>query len=289
MQNRFEAFRSRGPWQLFVDSLLLMMRHAGSLLSTVGLLAGPVLFISSLAFGWFLEPFTEVETAEELREALAGVAGHPSYFIVILTALLAQLMLFAGVSVWVVLYVETDMPPALGRVWDRLITEFGVLAATGAGVLVLFMALSSLLLLPVLGIPLFVLAAIYYAVTLSPVGMVRLWERLGLLRSVLRCRALVRFGFAGTLGVLMLTTLVYFAGIVALGMVLPVVLAGLPDSGPLKDVAGAFFSTLGSLWFSTVLLGANLNYFNLVTRERSVEGKSNTAVDVENDDVESVR
>lgn len=287
-QNRFEAFQSRGPWPLFVETLRLMRRHAGSLLSTVGLFAAPVLFISSLAFGWFFEPFSEMGTGDELRDALTEAAGRPAYFVVILTALFAQFMLLASVSVWVLLLVETDEAPDAASLWDRLIREFGLLAVTALGVLVLFLALSSLLLWPTVGLLLFIPAVLYYAVTLSPLGMVRLWDRSGLMRALFRCRQLVRYGFLSTLGLLVLTTLAYLIGVAVFGMMLTVVVTALPPSGPWKDLAGALFSMLGSLLFSIVVMAANLNYYNLVTRERTAMAKRNAQTGLDNEQVESV-
>lgn len=288
MQNRFEAFRSRSAIQMVGESAALLVRQAGSLLSSVGLLAGPVLFISALAFGWFFEPFVHIEETEELMKALAGAAGRPAYFMVLLTAWFAQFVLFGGIAVWVVLLVETDEPPGPGLVWDRLVREFGLLLRTGLGVFILLLALTSLLLFPVLGGLLFLLALAYYAVVLSPLAMVRLWERLGLLRAFFRCRVLVRHGFGATLGALFLSAVLYLAGAVVLGILLPVVQGILPHSGIWTDFAGALFSTLGMLWFSVVLLVANVNYFNLIARERLAGDAHDSRRAVDNDGATSL-
>lgn len=272
LPDRYEAFQVRTPLRVLRTSLAFVLHYARSYFGIAAILAGPLLFVAALAFGWFQARFADTSSFEALMASLAEATGAPAYAMMLFTGVVAQIMLISAGSVYVVLYVERDETPGLKDVWERVGRDFGVLFSTALGVLVLFVALFSLLLLPCVGPLLFVTAVTYYGTILSPIFALRLWENVGFLRAMVRCRELAHPHFPQVLLVVLGGGVAYVAGVLVLGVPLSVVSQAVASTGLWGDVLLAALSTVGSLWFGFPVAAVGFEYFNLVAQERERQG-----------------
>lgn len=267
MEERTEFFRKRTPVEVVVDAFRFVFANGRMVLAGMLAVAGPILVVSTAVFSWYWFELEELTDPGDIASVVYEAASEPAYYVVALTSLLAQVVLVGAMHVFLILYVENDEPPTVGTLWNRFVSEIGVILSTAATVVFIFFGLVLLNIVPCLGTIAFVAFSLYFAVVLMPLLVIRLWEPCTLGSAVQRCNALVRPYFVDTLAVLSLAAALYTLAVLVFAVPSTIVAGMFTTGSPGSHLVTVITSVFGSLLLVFPIAAAAMHTFNLLHRE----------------------
>ena len=195
------------------------------------------------------------------------------------------------------LYLEHDGPEGYGMrdVWRLTPGMTGRLLLTGfVAVLLIYFLPALVIVIPCLGALAFFVWMVYASTTFSLVYPMRVMEPVGLVEGFKRCRRLIEGHFWSTLGLLILTWLLYTLLAMAVsvpGMILSFMMMAHAAEGAIGAGMQTLFtgvvtvgSVLSPLFYSIPLVAVGLQYFNLVERQEYAGLRERVAAMHEDDD-----
>lgn len=261
---RIDFRRVRDFSEIFNAAFTFTQQHFKTLGKAVLFIAGPVVLIEGVLAG--------MAEAEKLitPESFFSSTFWAQYAVVYLAMLVAMVLVTGVVYEYVLLYLKDPQREiTVEAVWQALREDFWMLFWTMLGAGFLY----------IIGFLLCLVPGVYLMVTLAPIMLARLHERLDFNEAMTRCRYLVKDYWWTGFGLILVSTLIVYAVIFVFQLpqvVLTFLIAlnAVPEMSesltrPVFMLATVLASFAGLLAYAFPTLVVSFYYFNLIERKEA--------------------
>ena len=227
-------------------------------------IAGPFIFLAGIFLGLYQSAILNLRNVRTMNSI-----GWP-FFLYVLFAMVAALMLYSIVYNFVLLYEERGFGNFdINDIWEKVKSNFWMIFFTGIGY-AFFVLLGSVFL---------IIPGVYLAVTLSLIFIIRLREGLSFFAAFDRCTKLISQNWWFTFGLILVVGLIQ--GFIGFIFYLPsyiamvaMVFSGMNNpnqqsSGNIIFIITSVIASLSFLLYTISVIAVSFHYFNLVERKEA--------------------